>query len=412
MRTNINRIFWGWIILVFGVIVFLSGCVSNKGNNAHITSCDNGTAAKPLDQDFKFPGTLLFADRLETEIIALDGETHEVIPILDDIKIEDTSISPLTPDGKWLMVFQNQISDQGQVKIQLISYQGIIENKSIFFIDSYFGERKIEFWQQVIWRNNSVIQGHAFSSNLEGAYEMGEITLLNPFQMNWSIITKKYDLPEHAADSGYSVSPDFSRIIFLNKKYNLVLYDLIHNRKLWEYSERNDIYKYNNQSTIMHDVVWSDDGSIFAIPIANTDKDVRGILVMDKNGNMVNFMDYRNDPYGLSWSHDGKKIAFGISRCSDLECETIIPIISLYRVEGDLIQDICALGEDYDSRSIQWSPDDEYIAYASLLNSSTNTKILIQKLDDSQVRIVEIEGRELKLLGWSKYKWVIPTNSN
>lgn len=383
--------------------MLLIGCQPTIEKRVSLKGCINGVSQKPLDENFKFPGTLLFTARDDTKIYALDGETHKVSTVFDNVSIsEPVQMSPLSPNGRWIVISQPQLTTQKKVLFQLLSNQVATEVKTAL-VNTI--DHQVTRWYQESWVNDTLIQGFLDPG------EDGKITLLDPFKENWVIPLEVFHIQNSAPGTGISVSPDQSRILYINNQYHLVLYDVIREQPLWNYEDYDSI----NPSAFSNDLrgaVWSNDGMMLALPIGSKNNDRAGILIMNKAGEKISYSATGFRPFGLSWSKQQDFIAFYENHCTESNCLDIsIPVIRLYRVNDGLIQDLCILPNNIvpsgniSSERILWSPNEQFVAYGHWNSSSNENGITIQKLDDGIVRFFKIEKKDLIFLGWSEFEW-------
>lgn len=409
MNNWITRLIRTIVVLIV-IMSMNSGCSQEK-NGATVQSCKNGLDPLSLDKDFKFPGVLLFSSQQGREFFSLDGETHEITILTDLISLPDPyQISPLSPDGKSLVISQFHTDQEKQLLVQLISYDGATEIRKTNVEGFFAGSNFIISWNPIIWINNSLLHGSIFTTEEEPSVN----TLFDPFLLEWKNTTASFDIRNFAPGSGYSISPDLSKIMYVNDQYQLVLYDPIVKQVIWEYLDYDGINPDMN-STYLREATWSGNGTMLATPISNKDGATPGILILNKDGKIINFAYFGSRPFGLSWSHNQKYVSFFENRCKNLDClENNIPVIRLYRVEDSLVHDLCLFAEENSpianirNQRIVWSPDDRFIAYGFWNHNSSHNGVIIQKLDDEQVRVFVVEGKDLTLLGWSAYKWENP----
>ena len=403
---RISRLFLLFLVLLTGMA---TSCIQSKERSPSFIPCNNGTKPMPLDQATKLPGSLLFTTRQRTEIFALDGETHEIISLATPISPEQTfRTAVLTPDGNSLVISQIHSQVEKELMVQLVSSDGSTKVQTASF-EERFVETKSNFsWNPTLWINESLLQGYISSGNYE---EPGINILFDPFQGKWINLTQIFDIPDAAQESGFSISPDLSRVLYVDDQFHLVLYDQSAKHTLWEYTEYDGINP-DLQSVSLREAAWSQDGTMLATPISIKSSLIPGIMILNKDGKVVNLLPTGVRSFGLSWSHNQLFIAFFENRCTTLDCiGNLIPVIRLYSVKDSLVYDQCLLaGETVPVANIQnqkivWSPDDRFIAYGFWSSTSYQNGIIIQELGKEQVKAFAVDGKDLIFLGWSEYSW-------
>ena len=116
--------------------------------------CQNGANPTPLKQDFKFPGDLLFRKRDTSEILAFNGETHELASIYKPQSDGFYDIS-LSQDSKTLVIFHQEPSDRKTLFIIILSNRGRVETKNIPLPNWEQVQGKADAWLSGGWVNNN-----------------------------------------------------------------------------------------------------------------------------------------------------------------------------------------------------------------------------------------------------------------
>lgn len=369
--------------------------------------CQNGVNPTPIKQDFKFPGDLLFAKKDTSEIVAFSGETHELASIYTPPSDAFYNTS-LSPDTKKLITFYQVPSDRKTLFIVILSNLGTIETKNIALPISEQIQGKANTWLSGGWVNDNYLHGILYDrENHED--NLWEPWLLNLEQLEWISLSSINNTLDPVENSGFSISPDLTKVLYVGQPYQLVLYDLTHNKILWEYSDYDGINPVMT-SSILADATWSEDGSMLAMPISNNaNQDQPGILILDQTGKILHLMDFGTGQLGLSWSNNKKFLSFwGNQRTGLTVANSSRSVIRVMDTENGLVRDLCMLGENIEPWGhVFWSPDEQFLAYTVQDRNAKREELVIQKLNDPQLQIVHLydESQSYEFLGWSKEHW-------
>lgn len=396
-------------LLILFVLTIQLACSKQPAISDGFTNCDNGKNPTPIERDFKLPGDLLFMRSDRSELLAFNGETHELISIFRIPGDGFYDLSPLSQDGRTVVISHQDSSELETLSITLLSNRGTAENKKLHLPAGK--QNKTYLWFSVDWANSNYLQGILSEKGNTGA-ELWESWLLNPYQLEWKSLSNIMNNLDLAEETGFSISPDMSQVLYINEQYQLILYDLIHNKTLWEYSDYDGIFP-RLTSPNLSDAVWSTNGEMLALPITRDKGRTPGILIFDKSGKIINSIYFGDYQFGFNWSKDGQLISFYENRSTSIDgIGKLRPVIRIIDMKDGLIRDLCSLNEQVEpsqgisNNRIVWSPDQQFLAYSSW-GSSENMKdgIILQKLSDPQVRIIEVDTNTMILLGWSAYHW-------
>jgi len=406
-----KRYFWVIVLLAFFMLLLQSSCSRLAEQPDGFVNCQNGTNPTPIDSTFHFPGDLLFIKRDKSEILTFNGETHQFTSIfsMPDYAIAD--VSPLSHDGKTLVASYQDPSDMKTLSVIVLSPEGITKsNKIVMPLLEQKQEKTVE-WFSSDWVNNYYLQGSLFEEGITGD-ELSGKWLFNPYKLEWKSLADILKDLNIAELSGVLISPDLTKVLYVNSQYHLALYDLSRKENLWEYNDYDGVFP-DEQSSMLDDAVWSPDGKMLASPLTNKDG-VPISLVLDKNGEIINSIYSGNYQHGYSWSKDGQFLAFYEDRCNTIDsiirCESR-PVIRIVATKDGLLRDLCSLSKDIlPAQSIEtfriiWSPDQQFMAYSSTNHKTGQGGIFLQKLNDPQIRIIDISDDALILLGWSPEHW-------
>jgi dipeptidyl aminopeptidase/acylaminoacyl peptidase len=384
-----------------------SACSNPVTDASGFVNCQNGANPTSIKQDFKFPGVLLFAKKDTSEIVAFNGETHELASIYTPPSDAFYNTS-LSPDSKKLIIFYQEPSDRKTLFIVILSNLGTIETKNIALPISEQIESKANTWLSGGWVNNNYIEGILYDrDNHED--NLWESWLLNLEQLEWKSLSSVYSNLHPAENSGFSISPDLTKVLYVNREYQLVLYDLVQNKTLWTYSDYDGIHPFVN-SPRLADATWSEDGKLLATTISNNaNQNQPSILILDQSGKTLHLMDFGTGQLGLSWSNNKNFLSFWGNQSTGLSISSgSSSVIRVMDIENGLARDLCMLGENIVPwGSIIWSPDQQFLAYTVQDGNAKREELIIQKLNDPQLQIIPLydESQNYQFLGWSKEHW-------
>jgi dipeptidyl aminopeptidase/acylaminoacyl peptidase len=370
-------------------------------------NCQNGANPTPIKQDFKFPGDLLFAKKDTSEIVAFNGETHELASIYTPPSDAFYNTS-LSPDSKKLIIFYQEPSDRKTLFIVILSNLGTIETKNIALPISEQIQGKANTWLSGGWVSNNYLQGILYDKeNHENNLQESWLLILE--QLEWKSLSSIHSSLDPDENSGFSISPDLTRILYVDKRHQLVLYDLIQNQAVWTYSDYDGLSPYV-YSPGLADATWSENGKLLATTISNhANQNQPGILILDQSGKILHLMDFGKGQLGLSWSNNQKFLSFWGNQSTGLtiggDSRSVIRVVDM---EYGLVRDLCMLGENIEPfGDIVWSPDQQFLAYTVQDRNAKREELIIQKLNDSQLQIIPLydESQNYQFLGWSKEHW-------
>lgn len=363
-------------------------------------TCQNGANPTPISQGFTFSGDLLFKKKDTSEIVALSGKTHELTSIYKPQSNRFYDVS-LSKDGKTLVIFYQELSDRKTLFIIILSNRGTVETKNIALPISEQIQGNANAWLSGGWVNNNYIQGVLFDRDHNEDNFLREPWLLNLEQLEWKSISSINNTLEPEENSGFSISPDLTRVLYVNRQHQLVLHDLIKNKALWTYSDYDGLSPYLH-SPFLADTTWSEDGKLLATTISNNaNQNQPSILLLDQNGEIFHLTDFEIGQFGLSWSNNKKFLSFW----ENLSSRSVIRVMD---VENGVVRDLCMLGENIEPWGrIIWSPDQQFLAYTVQDRNAKREELIIQKLNDSELQMIPLydELQNYEFLGWSKEYW-------
>jgi hypothetical protein len=310
-------------------------------------------------------------------------------------------VSPLFHNGETLVLSYQKPLDKESLFITILSNRGIVETKSIPFPVWGQSQKKPNSWTPVEWVNNDYLLGILYDrENHED--NVWEPWLLNLERMEWKSLSSINNTLDPVENSVFSISPDLTKVLYLNKQYQLVLYDLIQNKVVWTYND----YDWPR----FLGATWSEDGKMLATTITNTaNEDQPGILVLDHNGKILQLMNFGTMPFSLSWSNDEDFLSFwGYQRTGLTTASDWRSVIRMMDMSTGLARDLCMLSENvHPVGTMFWSPDQQFLAYNLQNNNAKRNEVIIQKLNDPQLRVWQLDDETpyFDFLGWSKEHW-------
>jgi len=409
MKSNLLVKQYNWCVpLILFTMVILTSCSNRSVDIDSFKNCNNGTHPTPIDQGYKFPGDLLFARSDGSEILALNGETHELTSVLHMPSDRFYDVSPLSQDGKTLVISFHEPDDVENLSIILLSNLGSVEHNVVSLPTLWKDRSKIASWSSSDWVNDRYLQGSLYEEGGTGD-ELWEALLFDPYELKWKTMSKINSSLNQAQGSGFSISPDLTKILYVDDKYHLILYDLIQNETLWEYDDYDGVVP-SLMSPTLSDAIWSKDGEILALPITSEDR-TPTLLILGKDGRIINSFDFANHQHGYSWSENNQILSFYEDRCNSTDCIDTKPTILAMNIKNGSLKDLCSLPNvtvpigGIANNRITWSPDQQFLAYTYWSGSTSQDGIILQKIKDSQLRMIEIDNDTMVLLGWSEYHW-------
>jgi hypothetical protein len=396
------------VLLLLIAMINLVSCSSGSMGIDKFEICNNGIHPAPIDRGFKFPGNLLFARSDGSEVLALSGETHEFISVLQMPIDGFYDVSPLSRDGKTLVISYREPDDVETLSVLLLSNLGSLDHKKVPLPTLWKGRSKMVSWKFSDWVNDRYLQGSLYEEGVAGD-ELWEALLFDSYELEWKTISNINGNLNQAQGSGFSVSPDLTRVLYVDDEYRLILYDLIQNTILWEYSDYDGVVPRLG-SPVLSDATWSSDGEILALPITS-ENGTPALLILGKNGRIIRSFNFDNNQHGYSWSKNNQFLSFYEDRCISNDCMDAKPIIRALNTKDGSLKDLCWLPNvtvpigGIANNRITWSPNQQLIAYTYWSGASSQDGIILQKINDPQIRMVEIDNDTMILLGWSEHHW-------
>jgi WD40 repeat protein len=183
-----------------------------------------------------------------------------------------------------------------------------------------------------------------------------------------------------------NVSPDLLYILYPFEDTNTPIGDLV----VWDRNLHQEAFRIPGLDFVSVEPTWSPDENRFAIGIFKTSfKEIKfprdagyDILIADVEGNIDRFNPSENSlgyVNFLSWSPDGKKLAFLYSEFGVEYNSHYAGTLMVLDLETGIITDLCIEGDYY----IYWSLDGNYLIF--------NTPAGFYS-DDSRITLVNLSG--------------------
>ena len=327
------------------MVLYLAGCSGVTRHNQSILPCLEGKSPVNMDENDKFSGDLIFRNNEKGEIVAFNGETHEITPLFRVENGEFWLASPLSWDRKSLVIYPypSNVSNDGFLSMSIISFQGIAKQVKIPL--SMPDPKKTYSWTASNWGNEEYLQAVFFEQGNTGD-EISEIVLLNPFKQEvqtFKDFVKTTNRGE--GEDGYLLSPDLTRALFINNQYYLTLYDVARQNELWTYTKDDGAMMILGSSDL-RDTIWSKSSDLLLVPAPLAQDTGKGtvILFVDRDGSIVNSISFENYQHGFSWNSNENLLAFYGYECDLVGCTTNYKsVIRVLNVDQNVVTDVCSL---------------------------------------------------------------------
>lgn len=403
------------LVLIF-LAVLLTACGQQPAPELDRIQWENTADPVEMEPDYEFPGDLLFVSRATGEIVALNGKTHQLTPIFQFPENSTHRNAVLSKDGKTLLIYYHEGEENGKEEMFLLTYEGKVTAIEFSLPQDIPPGFSSPSWRPTKWVNGEYVQGYLFDKEMMDDSDW-EVRLYNPYQEEWKSLSDYSANIDQYTNTGFSISPDLTRVLYVNEEIELVLFDLETEKTLWTY-QNYDGYHPIGQTSSLSGAVWSNDGEHLAIEVTAM-RDTPAIFILNKNGEVEYSLSFGILQVSLRWSADDSLLWFYEYRCSteplDLDCDTVVVIRSIDMKNG-LLNDNFALNLDkippvnigVDGWAI--SPDGRFQAI-SLYNNSTmyayepfGDGIIVFNIADPQLWQIKIDHNS-DLFGWSGVHW-------
>lgn len=327
-----------------------------------IRTCPNQGMPVQLPDDFGLPGTILYQQYPGLGLFTV-GSNPLVYSQLPVDETQAFEVFGFSPDGRWLAFSPVMFSEDGNI---------VFDNPSLILV-SHTGERiehtlaTNKFQTQIpennhlsgfgfgYWVNDSILYTYL---NIEippdwvvSRYN-GLSSIIDPFNGRWQL-TLPSELPGLSSKGYLGFSPDMKRVLYQTTD-GLMLLDLDEKTEIW-----------SKQSAVPAGILirWSPDSTMVAYAILDHDLNKMGFFVLADQGRREELIFGSKFGFNLwtfSWSPDSRYLAIvgrnELGENSLFVHDTSASQYTLY----------CPITGFDNVKSLHWSPDGDYIAYAGL----------------------------------------------
>jgi Tol biopolymer transport system component len=192
---------------------------------------------------------------------------------------------------------------------------------------------------------------------------------------------------------------------------DLVLWDTINHQELWHIEYYSVPYL---QTFGLLPGSWSRDSAVIAFAYKGETGQL-GVYVLDRDGVLLQAV--RPDmslryAVGMSWSPDGRYLAYAFSLAQDPLQRGIV----IYDYAENTVTEMCPLNErdvplqHMESPGMVWSPDGQYLVYGVGPDDAVEeSKLVMLNIYTGEVRLITRGTSYYWLVGWSPVSpWVAP----
>jgi hypothetical protein len=340
-----------------------------------IPSCENGEAPSSIHDLMNIEGVLVYTDKNRKEWFSLSG----IPPRTSKISFPDLEVDTLAyrenPDS--LIAYSHNLYDKDSFFRYPVLYIDDGQSQIIELDLSNMNETALRYFSQSVsplywsldWVNAHIVKatvsfGETPESYPNFLYSYFDISKNPPEEIfyvlsNWS----KYDWSE--------ISHDLSRVLYIDKQYNIVLWDIEQKKQVsispsmpfaqvppaakWSYDSR--FIAFRTLADIGNINILSWDGKIH--------KTVRNLEFLNSSKNFTSSSGF------FRWSPNNHSLAIS-GDITDESTNSWKPMLFLYDIEKEIYTSQCIFIDDplYTAPSdILWSPDGNFIAsrYSNLI---------------------------------------------
>lgn len=404
------------LVLIF-LAVLLTACGQQPAPELDRIQWENTADPVEMEPDYEFPGDLLFVSRATGEIVALNGKTHQLTPIFQFPENSTHRNAVLSKDGKTLLIYYHEGEENGKEEMFLLTYEGKVTAIEFSLPQDIPPGFSSPSWRPTKWVNGEYVQGYLFDKEMMDDSDW-EVRLYNPYEGDWKSLSDfSAKIKQNKFSSGFSISPDLTRALYVNEEFELVFFDLENENELWKYSEWDGVFPNGETSTLVG-AVWSNDGEHLALELT-TIEHIPFILILNRNGKVDHSITFGTYQHSLQWSADDSHLWFYENRCTTdptaRDCDTRIVIRSIDMKNG-LLSDNFELNLDKPPQGnndiSRWniSPDGRF-QVLSLYNSRNidalepnRDEIILFNISDPRLWQIKIDHNS-DLFGWSGVHW-------
>lgn len=338
-------------------------------SNSAIPTCINSENPTAIEDFHDLKGVIIYQEHDISQWFALTGDPPEIKQV--DIYQEEADNLSFSRNGEWLLLYSQKpkaIRKSEQYPVWLISRDGqkreiIIDLSKLTAVEHEDNSITSNFlsWS-LSWVNENIVRVRA-------AYGEESTTVLPDYLYSYFDITKNVWLEEplkaisNRKNSMWAdISPDLTRVLFLNHNSEIVLRDITGKTDLWK--------KQAGSSQLPPFATWSPNNQTVAFWSDGYPDEVQLLSRDGKNSSFIKKPIYASDtqkfiPYRgfFEWAPDSKRIAI-TGRIQDSQNGTVISMLYVYDTEKEQYVYQCPMGDNSKktvSSNVLWSPDGKFI---------------------------------------------------
>lgn len=334
-----------------------------------IPNCKNSDHPFSLSRITELEGSIIYRSHEGNEWFLLRG--NPPISQTIDLFTEKADSATYSKDGNWMLIYSQRPMRSGsedQYPVWLVSDNGhktevIIDISSMTSIEQNEESRTSSFQSWTIsWLTDRIVQVR--STYGESPNEIFPDFIFGYFDIfNEAWLDEPVNkLPNRYNYQWINFSPDLSRMLYLNKDFEIVLWDVIQEKELWR--------NVAGTSQLPPFAVWSPDHQQVAFwsdgfpeDIQLLSRDGRDYSVIPKplfKSTNIEFIPYRGF---FEWAPDSQRLAItGI--IENRQDSSVQSILYIYDVDLKEYVYSCPMGDE-DKRTVSsniiWSPDGNFI---------------------------------------------------
>ena len=368
-----------------------------------IPSCLNDDNPYPISHLKEIPGVIVYSNEERTQWFTLSGAP----PVSMAVKMPSMQVNSLSlpSTGQTILAYTivPEKLDAHRAAFLLKSSPGPAKPVEVDMVEmvKYYedelgaGFAPFQTWS-IRWVNENIILIDAtFSETATSSFHLHQYRLYDIVHFVWRDDLTQ-ELPQRQLYQWLDISPDLKSALYVDKQYNLVLWDLEEHKKVWSDHVSSSI----DQSPLVS--VWSPDSQYIAFVFGNFSK------VISRDGdNVQTILDpiFQNadQPYlhnrSLSWSPNSNLLAIsGVVHYDDEKIQSMFYIFDINKhtyIFRCPFEDKAA-GIHAPQTNVIWSSDGNYI-----LPSNTRYITVPFRLYDLRNKtIYQISENGERVVGW------------
>jgi len=369
-----------------------------------IPNCQNFEHPTPFSDLKIIEGKFFFSSLDRANLFSFGGMPPKLKPVYrPDSR---TNLFSFSKDGKWLLAYSNEpesvTSSNDRYSIQLISKDGSIQDKVIDLsrMTEFIHDSGSETFFPLVWQFEwvdphivKILVGYGETRPIW--YIFGYYDIL---QDTWWDDNLQY-VPDREAYEWTDLSPDLTRLLYINSNHEIVLWDLPKQHEIWRSNPDGfqPAPKARWTSDSQKVAFWSVD-KLDEIQLINRDGD--GYTSVRKPKYPSESQNLSIGSFGFRWSPDNRLIAiWGIIRDDQNSLQT--PMLYVYDLQNESYIFRCQVGESTDRVYIWnffWSPDGSMLIPEHVYEGFETTPF---RLYDIRNKAVYQYGQEtFSAIGW------------